>query len=396
MSKKFLLILTLSTCLSTWLLQACEESEPIEKDTAQLNFSSTEVSFDYLGGTTELSVMANGIWTVRDTSNWLTVSGDSVPETGTLTLLVEENLTYESRNTHLIVSVRDTSTTIPVTQQGIDLGPLVVAEGNESFTFLENSGAAQIFEISNCGDTPGTNSHNIVLMSAETDRIVATWNHINSTSGEWEGIARQPSDYNISDQPNGTDAECSGVQTFNSILVKKYGDWDHQHANGYILNLADEYASIESLDHLILDIYYDSTKTTLPSFQDLVDNYGGTLDQREISEWDDGKFYFDIQLHTNKSRIAVINLTIEKQLANQWLRVEVPIEDMTFWNSSRTEIGYNEIAKDLVREVSLTAETKSRAVYRNLDMNGFNADTPKLFKEIAIRIKRFEIERKEL
>ncbi|MFI1770392.1 hypothetical protein [Thalassobellus citreus] len=245
------------------------------------------------------------------------------------------------------------------------------------------------FQIINPDLKLDTSPENIVLINDSVNNIFETWNHIHNINNEWKGITKSGSNYNVSKKRN------VFSKSFNSIIVKKYGDWEHQHANGYVLKPIENNITIASLNKIILDIYYDSDLSSIPNLEKIKSVYGHLLSDTQIENWDNGLFNFDIQIYTKSKNTLAMNVTLKRELSDRWLRIEVPIKNMQCWNKDRQPIGLKNILVDTIQSINLTAETKSRLVYRNLDTKKFNTETtPKLFKEMAVRIKRFELEKK--
>nr|WP_315201759.1 hypothetical protein [uncultured Flavobacterium sp.] len=236
---------------------------------------------------------------------------------------------------------------------------------------------------------------NIVLLSDSINAIYGTWNHIDAFNNQWNGLTKPASNYTVSKQSAIIPNSCFKGPVFSSILVKKYGDWEHQHANGYVLKPLGNDVSIGSINKIFLEIYYDSELSSIPNLDKIKSVYGHLLSDAQIEKWDNGLFNLDIQIQTNNKNTLAVNLTLKREMADKWLRIEVPLKNMQGWNNEKKPIESKDIAEDVIQAINLTAETKSRLVYRNLDTKNFNIETtPKLFKEIAVRIKRFELEKK--
>jgi hypothetical protein len=247
----------------------------------------------------------------------------------------------------------------------------------------------------NCNSKSKTSPQNIVLLSDSINAINGTWNHINTVSDEWNGVTKAIGNYAVSKQSTVFSNSSYKGSVFSSILVKKYGDWEHQHANGYVIKPLGNDVSIGSVNKIFLDIYYDSELSNIPDLDKIKSVYGHLLSDKQIENWDNGLFNLDIQIQTNNKNTLAMNITLKRKLADKWLRIEVPLKSMQCWNDEKKHIDYKDIAAETIQAINLTAETKSRFVYRNLDPKNFNIETtPKLFKEIAFRIKRFELEKK--
>lgn len=247
----------------------------------------------------------------------------------------------------------------------------------------------------NCNFKSKTSPQNIVLLSDSKNAIYGTWNHIETIDNQWKGLTKPASNYAVSKQAIVIPNSCFKGPVFSSILVKKYGDWEHQHANGYVLKPLGNDVSIGSVNKIYLDIFYDSELSSIPDLAKIKSVYGNLLSEEQIKNWDNGLFNLDIQIFTQNKNVLAFTLSLKREMADKWLRIEIPLKSMQGWNKEKKPIDYKDIATETIQAVNLTAETKSRLVYRNLDNNNFNIEsTPKLFKEIAFRIKRFELETK--
>ncbi len=264
----------------------------------------------------------------------------------------------------------------------------------ENFKLLSESSELRFFEIINCNLKSKTSPQNIVLISDSINAVSGTWNHINTINEEWNGVTKAAVNYAVSKQSTVLSNSNFKGPVFSSILVKKYGDWEHQHANGYVIKPFENNISIGSITKIFLDIYYDSELSSIPDLNQIKSVYGHFLSDAQIENWDNGLFNLDIQIQTNNKNTLAMNVTLTREMADKWLRIEVPLKNMEAWNKDKKAIEFNDINKDTIQEILLIAETKSRLVYRNLDTKNFNLETtPKLFKEIAVRIKQFELEK---
>lgn len=268
-----------------------------------------------------------------------------------------------------------------------------IVKGYEIFEPLLTGDKLNIYAITNCGDTPGYNSSNLVLIDSNTSIDGDAWNHVDG-SEPWIGLNKPANRYDIQRLAINHDTACNNVPTYNNILVKKYGDWAQQHANGYFTNNEQD-INFDKLDTVIMDIYYDSTLSSLPSAEVIAQTYT-RLTNDQLTEWDDGAFQLKVQLSdTSRNYHAAFNLGLPMDMADKWLRVEVPISQLAIWRTegyTKFDITQTDIADKTLQRVGLVAETKNLKVFRNYNPKGFNIDTtPKLFKEIAFRIKRLEI-----
>jgi len=266
--------------------------------------------------------------------------------------------------------------------------------GNENVSLVLDAPQMDIYQINNCGTNPLTNADVYKVMDGQTLQMGnAKWNHINSMSGPWDGITQSPSAYNIANGYNSTANNCQMQQSMTNILVKKYGDWDQQHANGFNINVQNTptFADIETL---VMDVYVDSANTVLPTLDEVKQVYGGLMTNQQIEEMDDGDIHFDVQLQSTGAFAASVDLKLTRNDLDKWLRVEIPVRDMDLWenvNYVREPREWVTMQSMPVNAVSFMAETANRKVYRHYASN-FNVNTaPKLFKEESIELKRIEL-----
>ncbi|SHG66476.1 hypothetical protein SAMN05443549_105275 [Flavobacterium fluvii] len=264
----------------------------------------------------------------------------------------------------------------------------------ENFKLLSETSELRFLEIINSNLKSKSSPQNIVLLSDSINTVNGTWNHINTVNEEWNGVTKPASNYAVNKQSAVFSNSNFKGPVFSCILVKKYGDWEHQHANGYVIKPLKNNIPVGSINKIFLDLYYDSELSSIPDFDKIKSVYGHLLSDEQIKNWDNGLFNLDIQISTQNKNTLAINVTLKREMADKWLRIEVPLKNMESWNTENKPIEFKDITTDTIQAIYLTAETKSRLVYRNLDTKNFNIETtPKLFKEIAFSIKRFELEK---
>ena len=264
----------------------------------------------------------------------------------------------------------------------------------ENLKLLSETNGLRFFEIINCNLKSITSPQNIVLIDDNTNAVIETWNHINTINEEWKGLTKAAGNYKVSQQSTVNSNTGIKEPVFSSVLVKKYGDWDHQHANGYVIKPVENSIPVSSINKLFLDIYYDSKLSSIPSLEQIKSVYGHLLSEEQIKNWDNGLFNLDIHIYTQNKNTLALNVTLTREMSNKWLRIEVPLKNMESRNNEKKPIEFKDLTTDTIQAINLTAETKSRLVYRNLDTKNFSTETtPKLFKEIAVSIKRFELEK---
>ncbi|WP_440903370.1 hypothetical protein ACMZOO_10915 [Catenovulum sp. SX2] len=234
--------------------------------------------------------------------------------------------------------------------------------------------------VTGCTSTTSKSTLNLLDKNNPIDGDI--WNHTHTASNEWVGLKRSSNSYDIS------------RNNYKFTLIKKYSDWHQQHSNGFFA-LNEQTITFAQLDTLVVEIYYDSQLSSIPSQQQIQQHFPG-LTQAQYQEWDNGEFVLEIQLHDSSGNYhAALNLTLSAEQADKWLTIEVPIAELEIWRSE----GYNKFTTNLAEltdkqfsKVSFVAETLNRKVYRNYAQSNFDLNkTPELFKEIAFRLKRVAI-----
>ena len=269
--------------------------------------------------------------------------------------------------------------------------------GFEDFSLITTQDGMRVYEISNCGDEPA----DIANSSQSFSSYGQFWGHINATSANESRWANLAKGYQAYGQPvTLNDANCNDVSVYNTTLVKRYADWDNQHANGYHIS-ANQF-NYSDVDYIVFEIYFDATESTLPSVTEIGNNFpsavslsGGQISS--IEDWDEGKFQLNLQLNSGDGfngtnyNLAEINIQLQPEWANKWLRLEIPIDQMHHFDS----VSYSKNTKTAAsntsfNRISFVAETKAYSVYRNWAGDNFSA-VPEMFKEMNYSVKRLEL-----
>ncbi|MCJ8313204.1 MAG: cellulase family glycosylhydrolase [Saccharospirillaceae bacterium] len=274
--------------------------------------------------------------------------------------------------------------------------------------------------IENCGvNTVVPNDEFLVI----GDVVLGTaegWSHIASTSGDWNGLTKQKSDYDIDKNGyNATDSACNNIKTYNAVLVKKLHDWDQAHSNGFKYLIDSSNPSFAEMDTITLDIYYDANDSSIPNKTQITSAYSSHLSSSQITALDgNGEFQLDIQLDvdlpnptsppteyydTEGDVHGTLNLNFTAAQANKWLRLEIPVNSLIFREETANwgvkVVSYNSIKNLQPNKISFVAESKSRETARHAlpdniknNQSAFdNLNLTKLFKEESFRIKQLSI-----
>jgi hypothetical protein len=262
-----------------------------------------------------------------------------------------------------------------------------------------------VAEISNCGLGVSAANKTFALFadydSSAQDQMLldfGSWNHAtNGSTTEWVNLKYTGATYNYSNTAK-MNSSCNGVDTLNMILVKKIADWDHQHANGFKKITTPYGYKYGDISNLIIDLKINSAKTFIPEIATLKTTYTSYVNASVVDALDEGKVNIGITMYDGTSLNAAINIQLDQStLLDKWVRVTIPVKDMTFYN----EVSYNRTPKTLadlsnvvINEVLFVAETKSGVVLRNTILNNWSTATPETFKEMDLSFKKIEFQLK--
>tara|TARA_R110002167_G_scaffold81124_7_gene222417 strand:+ start:1154 stop:2041 length:888 start_codon:yes stop_codon:yes gene_type:complete len=221
------------------------------------------------------------------------------------------------------------------------------------------------------------------------------WNHTQNFSNEFIGLKQQPENYQ-------TDAQ-SNVDTtrYATTLVKKLGDWEHQHGNGIIADIHEQPLHYAQISGLVMLLKINSKQTYLPTLEQLLAAYADKTNEAELLTLDEPNVYLSIALFGAQSRVDkstfnadyLLKLDSQTQL-DKWLSVFIPVSALSpFIEKDYQEqiMTQTEAQEQPITGLRIMAETASTKVIRNLIPTQFNPMTPKLFKEIALEIKYLAI-----
>jgi hypothetical protein len=219
------------------------------------------------------------------------------------------------------------------------------------------------------------------------------WNHTQNFSNEFIGLKQQPENYQSDGQAN--------IDSTTYTLVKKLGDWEHQHGNGIIADIQDKPLNYAQISGLVMLLKINSKQTYLPTLEQLLAAYSDKTSQAELMALDEPNVYLSIALFGAQSTLDkntfnadyLLKLDSQTQL-DKWLSVFIPVNALSpFIEKDYQEqiMTQTEAQDQAISGLRIMAETASTKVIRNLIPEQFNAATPKLFKEIALEIKYLAI-----
>ena len=227
------------------------------------------------------------------------------------------------------------------------------------------------------------------------------WSHIFTHPENFPGVNKAPSRYRV-------DESCfnqSPIPNFETILVKKYGDWNQQHANGLISPVPDP--SIKVSEVSSLDIYFriNLLNTKIPNLDTLAQKYSKHLTPSELENLDDSKanlaFAF-VGQGNHSAGEAVLHLesyvSIDTaELSDQWIHLNIPLESMSVYqlqNYVRTDVSLLESGESPIHHLRINPETKSGKVVRNFIQDQWDDSMPEIYKEMSVSIAFIGVTRK--
>ena len=275
-----------------------------------------------------------------------------------------------------------------------------VISPSESVTLKANYAPFSLYAINNCGvniSSPNKGLNLIGDYNTSTQNEIfpnlTGWNHAtNGSTTEWKNLSRTGSTYDFTNKGK-SDASCNHVDTLTMILVKKYADWDHQHANGFESHFTSAGATFGQVDTLVMDLKVNAARTLIPTLSLLKTTYSSYTSEATISNVDNAKVNIGITLYDGTSLKADAIIELDQQLlADQWLRVELKMRDMHFYsevNYVRTEKTFDDIKSAVINGLLVVGETKTGSVLRG-NMASWSSAVPETFKEMDISVKKIE------
>lgn len=239
-----------------------------------------------------------------------------------------------------------------------------------------------------------------VLFNPKTNAL-GGWNHVANFPDEFAGLNFPSGMYRVDRKP----ALNRGIHLYSTTLIKKYGDWHHQHANGITANFeAIPFSRIEGIE-LVLKI--NSDVSSLPTLKEVLKTYEEFVPKKQLEMLDDGQVHLSLALVGSGAENVetptfnadyLLSLDAKKQV-DEWYHVFIPRSEL----SRSIEQSYNSEAvaeaqaeNFQIESFRLMAETASTKVVRNFIPNSFDETTPKLFKEIGLEVQYIGVVKKKV
>ncbi len=277
---------------------------------------------------------------------------------------------------------------------------LFLCSMNTTTTLAQCSIDASVEIINSCELTP-EESQAFVLFDQNSNSLFG-WSHIVDNPDNFPGLKQQTDLYRVDSESVTTDNECANIRVFKTVLVKKYDDWDQQHATGLDTRFPEQGITFADVKEIVLEVKINSEQTFIPSLEEYLSTYKPYTGFDELLEMDRGKVNLGVTIFEENaddqnietfqgSTFLELN---QKELADQWLRVVIPAQSLSYF----VQLNYENTEKDLADYLSnnvvgirINPETGNGRVLRNYISDTFDENVPKMYKEMGISIRKVAI-----
>lgn len=240
----------------------------------------------------------------------------------------------------------------------------------------------------------------LVLQNSRVN-LLQGWSHAVSDAPERFKLQKAKADYLIDASRWQSQSDCHDDKTYQTLLVKKIGDWSQNHINGIepMLDRAD--LGFSNISAIKLTLRIDSRKTTLPSTEQIQQTFSFASDAAALKALDQGNVTLGLTLfgeHFSDQSVKTPNanflLTIKPEQFNDWLTITLPVEGMNFYweqNYSPIAASQSELANEKIMGFRITPETDSGRVARSLNPNAWEVPRDELFKEMAVEFREISL-----
>ncbi|MEJ2444360.1 MAG: hypothetical protein P8Y42_13035 [Exilibacterium sp.] len=271
---------------------------------------------------------------------------------------------------------------------------------NTTTTLAQCSIDASVEIINSCELTP-EESQAFVLFDQNSNSLYG-WSHIVDNPDNFPGLKQQTDLYRVDSESVTTDNECANIRVFKTVLVKKYDDWDQQHATGLDTRFPEQGITFADVKEIVLEVKINSEQTFIPSLEEYLSTYKPYTGFDELLEMDRGKVNLGVTIFEENaddqnietfqgSTFLELN---QKELADQWLRVVIPAQSLSYF----VQLNYENTEKDLADYLSnnvvgirINPETGNGRVLRNYISDTFDENVPEMYKEMGISIRKVAI-----
>ena len=177
------------------------------------------------------------------------------------------------------------------------------------------------------------------------------------------------------------------------VLVKKYADWDRQHANGFESHITTKNISFGQVESIVVDLKINSARTTIPTTKKLVDTYSSYTAESNITALDTSKVNIGFTLYDGTNLKAADIIELDQGLyADKWIRVVIKLSDISFYSEAnyvRTTKKPEDLSSAIINGLLIVGETKTGNVLRG-NIGNWSTNVPETFKEMDINFKKIE------
>jgi hypothetical protein len=240
-----------------------------------------------------------------------------------------------------------------------------------------------------------------VIFDQHTNKL-GGWSHIIKYPDDFSGLTFDSNAYRIDSSNVITDNICQSLSVYETILVKKYADWDKQHANGLLSTFDNEDITLGDIKDIVIELKINSEKINIPDKQSYLSAYSPYTDTSNLLEMDQGMVNLGITLygeHDADQSIETFNGMINLELnqyesADHWLRIVIPAESLNYFlqkDYTNTETDPTVHLADKIVGIRLNPETRNTKVLRNYIQDDFTDSIPESYKEIGISIRQMSV-----
>lgn len=273
-----------------------------------------------------------------------------------------------------------------------------VSNPTHTISFLQNCGQGVTTPtngLSIIGDYNSASSNQTISPAISGDWTWNPWTNTNNgNTAEWANtkFASNISTYTIP-QNTKANSSCNNVDTLDVLLLKKYADWDHQHANGFdALNIKN--VTFGKIASIVIDLKINSARTSLLTQDALVSKYNSYTTEAKIRARDQGRINLGFTLTAQDTTLTASDIIDINQtmFLDQWIRVVIDASKIKYCSTVNyycTPKTQADLASTSIKTFTVVPETGAGGTLRN-DITTWSTSTPESFKELDISIKKLE------
>jgi hypothetical protein len=273
-----------------------------------------------------------------------------------------------------------------------------VSNTTHNISFLNDCGkgvTAPTNGLTIIGDYNTASSNQAIAPTTNGDWTWNAWTNTNGTPSAWVNtqFASNLSTYSVPSSGK-ANSSCNNVDTADMLLVKKYADWDQQHANGFD-TLSMKNMTFGKVAFIVMDIKVNSARTSLLTQDALVAKYSSYTSEANLRAYDKGYVNLGFTLigqDTSLTAFDIIEIN-QNMFKDQWIRVKIDMSKVKYCSTANyycTTKTQTELANTSFTKFTVVAETGAGGTLRNITNPTWSTSTPEAFKELDISIKKLE------